>query len=301
MTPTLDKAEYIPLLVISVLVIVANALICVVVFTKKTMQTYTNGFVCSLAVSDGLIGAVLLPMRLADVKGDIQGYIVCICLLAGVANVGIVTLDRYIAVFKPFRYETIMQKYFVTILLVAWLTVITVSLLPVFWSAHSAIHTIYVLCVQGTFVIFPYFLVFVSYFLIFRQVRKAVKTEKQLSLSVVLNSQGKCSVKAKHSMRVSNVSERKIARLSIIIAATFFLTWLPVEWLTFMFYTKQFWLIPDHLSLISLYTIALGALVDPMVYSFMKPDFRSAIKSIIRRKIAGVCGLRAEARELNVC
>ena len=48
-------------ILLSILVFVANFTVCLLVYLRKNMRTYTNGFVVSLAFSDLLIGSVLIP------------------------------------------------------------------------------------------------------------------------------------------------------------------------------------------------------------------------------------------------
>jgi hypothetical protein len=274
------SSENIPLLMISITAVVANLFVCILVFVKRQLRTRTNRFVVSLAISDILIAGILLPLCLANVNPNVIAYMGSITLLAGVANISVVTIDRYIAVFKPFRYTEIMRFWFVKIIILAWSLSIAISLIPLFWATNNATtaHHVYIFTAQIGLVVLAYVLIFIAYIRIFRKVHQTVRKERILMLSLA-KSHGQVDSKASPSS-----SESKVARVSIIIAANFMLTWLPVEYMTFMDNIGREEYIPASLSTISLYTIALGALIDPMVYSYLKSDFRQAIKSLFVKR-----------------
>lgn len=282
MTTALSSQD-IPLLMISIIAVVANLFVCVLVFSKRRLRTRTNRFVVSLAISDILIAGILLPLCLAQVNPTVIAYMGSITLLAGVANISVVTIDRYIAVFRPFRYNEIMRFWFTKIIILAWSLSIAVSLIPLFWNTDhtTTAHLVYIFTAQIGLVVFAYVLIFIAYIRIFRKVHQTVKKERILMLSLAKShGQG-----IENNSRASqSSSESKVARVSIIIAANFMLTWLPVEYMTFMDNLGKEEYIPESLSTISFYTIALGALIDPMVYSYLKSDFRQAIKSLFVKR-----------------
>ncbi|KAK3728353.1 hypothetical protein QZH41_002188 [Actinostola sp. cb2023] len=273
------KYEYIPLLVISIFAVLANILVCILVLLTRQLRTHTNRFVVSLAISDILITGILLPSFLAHVDGTVTDYIGSITLLAGVANISAVTIDRYIAVFRPFRYNEIMRVWFAKTIILIWTLSIAISLVPLIWGTNqeSTPHRVYIFTVQICFVILPYALIFIAYFKIFRKVRQTVRKERNLMMSLAI-SQGQVEKKVCPSS-----SESKVTRISIIIAINFMLTWLPVEYMTLVHNMGKSELIPAPLPKLSLYTIALGALIDPVVYSYLKSDFRQAIKRMCRK------------------
>lgn len=276
------KYEDIPLLLVSILAVLANIFVCILVVNTHRLRTHTNKFVVSLAISDILIAGILLPFFLGNVDPNVTDYIGSITLLAGVANICVVTIDRYIAVFNPFRYNAIMRKWFSTTIILIWTLSVAISLVPLIWSTdQSAIpHQVYIFTVQIGLVILSYGLIFLAYFKIFRKVRQTVRKERHLMMSLAVSQGNGKGVKICPSS-----SESKVTRISIIIAANFMLTWLPVEYMTFVYNMGMPELIPGPLPKISLFTIALGALIDPVVYSYLKADFRHAIKRMCRKYI----------------
>ena len=72
------QAQEIPvsLGILSVIVVVANCSVCALVCFNKTLRTYTNWLVLSLAVSDILTGGVLLPILLLNPTSLVTNYFI---------------------------------------------------------------------------------------------------------------------------------------------------------------------------------------------------------------------------------
>lgn len=273
-----NLALIITFIILSCLIVAANSTVCIIVYQRKSMRTYTNGFVVSLAFSDLLIGSVIIPAKLVRLDSPAMGYLVSITLLSGVFNLAAVTFDRYVSVLRALKYEHIMRKNFTRMVISCWLLALFISLIPLIWATDTTllVHKIYVLSAAGLFVLLPYAFIFAGYVKIFQQVKRSVKREKAITASVrkTLDRKNKSS------------SEAKLAQVFVIVAVMFVLSWLPVQYMTIVHEIGHPELIPKNLSNVSLFTIALGSLVNPIIYSFLKPDFRKAMRHIIfhRRK-----------------
>ena len=107
------------LVAFNLVVIVGNSLVIAAVFTYRTLRTVTNTFIVSLAVSDLLLGAVVLPFSsVNEVLGWWPfGRIWCSAWLAidvwvctaSILNLCAISLDRYLAISRPFRYPLLMS------------------------------------------------------------------------------------------------------------------------------------------------------------------------------------------------
>ena len=273
-----NLALIITFIILSCLIVAANSTVCIIVYQRKSMRTYTNGFVVSLAFSDLLIGSVIIPAALVRLDSPAMDYLVSITLLSGVFNLAAVTFDRYVSVLRALKYEYIMRKNFTRMVISCWLLALLISLIPLIWATDTTllVHKIYVLSAAGLCVLLPYAFIFTGYVKIFQQVKRSVKREKAITASVrkTLDRKNKSS------------SEAKLAQVFVIVAVMFVLSWLPVQYMTIVHEIGHPELIPKDLSIVSLFTIALGSLVNPIVYSFLKPDFRKAMRHIIfhRRK-----------------
>ncbi|XP_022789015.1 adenosine receptor A2b-like [Stylophora pistillata] len=271
---------------LSALIIAVNLTVCVIVYLRKSMRTYTNGFVVSLAFSDLLIGSVLIPAALVSPHSVEMGYLISITLLSGVFNLVSVTFDRYVSVLKALQYENIMRSYFKGILAASWSLAFIVSLIPLIWGTNTTMlaHKVYVLSEIGLCVLLPYVLIFVGYVRIFLQVKRRIERERAITASVRKNLQRRSKIS----------SEGKLAQVFIIVAVMFVISWLPVQYMTVVHELGRPELIPNDLVIVSLFTIVLGSLINPVVYSFLKPDFRKAIRHILnyrrdlrRRRLRG--------------
>ena len=275
------------LCLLSVVIVVANGSVCLLVYKRVDLRSFTNGFVVSLALSDILTGAVLMPLYLVLPSFAGTYYLNSIILLAGVANVCAVTYDRYFAITIPLRYYEHINRHFTGIIATSWLLPIVISLLPIAWEADSSyiLHKVYLFLLQFLGVVIPYIFVFIAYFRIFQQVRSCVRRH----MKVQRVSTGTAQKMAEAS------AEAKVARVFAIVAVTFILCWLPVLFMTSVAALERYDLIPGTLERVSIFTVAFGSLINPLLYSFMKPDFKKVVRAFFRSRKDN-CFLSSQSR-----
>ncbi|XP_078365474.1 octopamine receptor beta-2R-like [Oculina patagonica] len=266
-TPTKPLSEAIPLGILGVLITLENLLVCFLVYRFRKLRTFTNGFVVSLALSDVLFGAVLIPVSITDQFNPVNAYLISFILFANVTNLFAVTLDRYLAVMNSLRYSYTMTKYFVKILLATWILPVPLTLLPLAWEIGSTAETVYLFfIVLGVLV--PYIFILFAYIKIFREVARQVKNLAKLA---TYENQAQAT---KEGKRVS--SEARVARVFAIIAGIFVISWMPVFYMTAAGALKRDDMIPQVLPIVSWYTMTAGSLANAAVYAFFKGDFRNA-------------------------
>ena len=261
---------------LAVFIVALNVFVCLLVCLKPQLQTsVTNRFVVSLAVSDILTGAVLFPVYLVAPASLVTGYLVCIILLAGVANLCAVTYDRYVAVMKPLQYSYRIPQLFRRVLVACWTLPTVYSLLPLCWETdiHHPAHKVYIICLQLFGVVIPYVFISHMYYCIFRKIRGSSALKRRMSMTP-----GK-----RDNTRAS--SEARVALVFFIISTAFILSWLPVIYITTVgVLSTRTDLLPTALLDMSFFTVALSSIVNPLTYSFMKPDFILAIRTIGSRR-----------------
>lgn len=259
----------------SVFIVAANAIVCTFVLTNVRLRTYTNGFLVSLAVSDILTGGLFFPVHLSgpdSAVASVEDYLIAFVLLSGIGNICLVTWDRYIAVAKPFDYKKILKSHFTKLIIVTWAAALVISLLPLTWQTDSdvIIHKVYLFCLMGFFVLIPYAGVFRAYYQIgqhLKKHRRKIRNHSTTSLS---------SRKMK--------SEAKVTKVFLAIVIIFVLSWLPIIYMTTVASLNRPDLAPVILQKVSLLTVALSSLANPLLYAFMKDDFRREFKKFRQRR-----------------
>ena len=102
---------------LSILTMAVNGFVIFLVCSKRHLRTKTNAFVVSLAVADFGVGMIAVPLRffcsLATQCTPQRSIVILlrvfIIYTSGTNLVGLV-LERYVAVVKPFKYLTFMQR-----------------------------------------------------------------------------------------------------------------------------------------------------------------------------------------------
>ena len=261
--------------ILSVIIVVSNCSVCALVCFNKTLRTYTNWLVLSLAVSDILTGGVLLPIVLIKPASLVTDYFITLILLSGVANACAVTCDRYVAIIKPLLYSYLAPKILQRALVVSWLISTAYTVLPLAWDTNptKTIHIVYIVCLEIFGVVVPYIFVTFAYVQIFRQVRRSLTMRKDFESAREWR---------KERRRIS--SDAKAAKVFCIVSTAFLLSWLPILYSTTVYRVfNRPDLLPDVLVTISLFTVTTSSLVNPLIYAFLKPDFRVVIRNFCQK------------------
>ena len=280
---TLHVSYLVSLSTLSVLVVVFNVFVCCLVCMNKALRTYTNGFVVSLALSDILTGGVLFPMILSKPSSLATAYLTSIIVFSSSCNLSSVTCARYVAIMKPLRSRYLVPKMFKKAVVFSWLIPIIFSLLPLFWNTNYElqIHKVYIICAQVFGFVVPCVFITFAYVRMFKEVRRSLALQKNFQVE---------SPQERTNERRRLSKEIKIAKVFCIISAIFLFCWLPVIYMTTaqrVFSRSD--IIPDFMPTVSLFTMAINSLVNPVIYAFLKPDFIIPIRIFMRSLFRGQC------------
>lgn len=280
----------VPLGILSVLVLVANSIVLYLVYKNRHMRTATNGFVVSLAISDILTGLVIFFQYLIGFKNTVViNVLYAVVLISGAVNLTAVTTDRYIAITRPFIYYELMAKYSKMTIFLTWLLSLSIALLPLCWRGNINVsyHKLYILLVVFTCVIIPFLFILFANIRIFRIVKNCIHKERKTLLGISKNEESprqRITQRASHHSRAIIFSEAKIAKVFVVAAIIFAVTWFPVIYYTLAAGLGHYKAIPHILLEISPFMIILGSLANPIIYSFMKPDFKIATRILLKDK-----------------
>ena len=259
---------------LSVLIVASNVFLVTLVCLNKTLRTYTNWLTLSLAVSDILTGGVLLPVVLIKPTSVVGKYLTSMILLWGVANMCAVTYDRYVAVMKPLQYPYLIPKLFKRVIVALWLVPAIYSLLPLFWGTDrtKTVNLVYMVFLEFLGVVVPYIFITVAYIRIFKEVRRSLALRKNLE----------CATKQINERRRIS-SDAQVAKVFCIVSVAYLLSWMPILYMTTADIFNGWNIVPDILQTVSFFTVAVGSLVNPLVYAFLKPDFKVVIRNFCRK------------------
>ncbi|KAM4730653.1 trace amine-associated receptor 13c-like [Anableps anableps] len=104
--------------VISLITAVLNLLVIISISHFRQLQTPTNILLLSLAVSDFLVGLLLMPAELfrknscwilGDILCFLYIYVSSLIVSASIGNIVLISIDRYVAICDPLQYPTKMS------------------------------------------------------------------------------------------------------------------------------------------------------------------------------------------------
>ena len=138
---------------LNLIVIVGNSLVIAAVFTHRKLRSVTNTFIVSLAVSDLMLGAVVLPFSSVN---ELLGWwpfgrVWCSAWLAidvwvctaSILNLCAISLDRYLAISRPFRYPLLMSPRRAKVAVaVVWTLALAICLPPLFGWRDSEVASV---------------------------------------------------------------------------------------------------------------------------------------------------------------
>ncbi|RWS02772.1 alpha-2C adrenergic receptor-like protein [Dinothrombium tinctorium] len=188
-----------------ILIVVGNLLVCVAIATEKSLKTVQNWFITSLALSDLLLGLIIIPFSLAhELMGywifgiwwcDIHHALDVLLCTASINNLCLISLDRYWSVTQAVEYlKKRTAKRAMYMIVFVWIFSAAVSLPPlVGWKitdlkegeCHLSEEVGYVMySALGSFYIPSVVMVFVYakiFFVARSRARKHVKTKQYLT------------------------------------------------------------------------------------------------------------------------
>ncbi|XP_078366180.1 adenosine receptor A2a-like [Oculina patagonica] len=273
---------------LSVLTAIENGFVALLVAKNRRLHSSANWFVLSLAVADFAVGVAVFPSSYfcnystaCNVRVQMAFY--WFFLHSSVTNLCVLTLDRYIAIVHPLRYNTFITKRRPgMVILTAWLIpfAISLSLLVGMFAINSnTARNALLLTDVSAFDIISCALLLYAVVRILVVARAQSRQEAAIELQVQpSNSSTETATQLTTSLRRR---KHNTARFIIAIVVLFLGCYIVVNYLVLcMAFSCQ---VSDNAGQILSIFLVLNSAVNPLVYAFLKKDIKMETKKLICR------------------
>lgn len=280
------KAIIVFLALQGVLIICANSLVFQLFATTRYLRTKTNYCLVSLAVSDFMSGCVSLPLVL--VCSTTFSDHVCTSMdlfhrfqsISTILHLLVATCERYFKIKRPFKYNILVTKQRVVILLAGvWIFSLSASLIQLTWIIQNLDDEIVHRLDVGYAAFGLVVLAFVPFFVIacidghiFYFIHKEKKMRRALTQGTVLKKQERLKRKQNDS---------KALIIYAVMTVTFVLGWFPYFIMSLLQDLDYF--VHSTVQIILLFLKLSTALINPLLYTFFKTDFRKALQAMLEK------------------
>ncbi|XP_076876916.1 trace amine-associated receptor 6-like [Brachyhypopomus gauderio] len=279
---------------ISVCTVFLNLLVIISISHFKQLHTPTNLLILSLAVADLLVGLVVMPVNIMQLKDSCWylGKMTCIVALiinfismsASVCNMVFIAGDRYIAISDPLLYSTKVTVCKMSLLIIlGWSCSLLYILMYLYFNDHLLQSQIVSRCHGECILVLKYSLttvdlvisflcpcsiIIILYSVIFTLAKRQAKAVRS-----VLNATSN-----KHRANISKSSNSKAAKTLGIVVGVYFALWIPVSLCSL--------LVQNFTSMSLVWTVLIWLLcinssVNPLIYAIFYPWFRASAKYIL--------------------
>ncbi|XP_026232934.1 trace amine-associated receptor 13c-like [Anabas testudineus] len=287
---------YIVLSCISLLTVVLNLLVIISISHFRQLHTPTNLLLLSLAVSDLLVGLLLMPVRILLTEGCwFLGSLACglfyyasfVLTSASVGNMVLISADRYVAICDPLCYPTKVTPNRVQICIcLCWTCSVSYNgvILNDFLKHPDTYNSCYGECVVVinfitgavdvilTF-IGPITVIVVLYMRVFVVVLSQARSMR--SQIAAVSVQGSVGVAAKKS-------ERKAAKTLGVVVVMFLICFCPYFYPSLAGQDMSTSVI---FSVFGVWLLYCNSCLNPVIYALFYPWFRKSVKLIVTLQI----------------
>uniref|UniRef100_A0A8D0IEQ3 Histamine H2 receptor n=2 Tax=Sus scrofa TaxID=9823 RepID=A0A8D0IEQ3_PIG len=281
------------LILLIFITIAGNVVVCLAVGLNRRLRSLTNCFIVSLAVTDLLLGLLVLPFSafyqlscrwsFGKVFCNIYTSLDVMLCTASILNLFMISLDRYCAVTDPLRYPVLITPARVAISLVLiWVISITLSFLSIHLEWNSSRmdpsgvnHTISKCKVQVNLVYglvdglvtfyLPLLVMCITYYRIFKIARDQAKRIHNIS-----------------SWRAATIREHKATVTLAAVMGAFIICWFPYFSVFVYRGLKGDEAVDETVEAIVLWLGYANSALNPILYAALNRDFRTAYQQLFR-------------------
>ncbi|XP_026222773.2 trace amine-associated receptor 9-like [Anabas testudineus] len=277
---------------ISLLTVFLNLLVIISISHFRQLHTPTNLLVLSLAVSDFLVGLLVMPFQiflaepcwlLGDLVCVLYYFIPFITMCASVVNMVLISVDRYVAICDPLHYPIkVTHKRIQISVLLCWIYSVFYSILFLYDNLKQPgrYNSCYGECVVFTNIVMDLVLGFIipifSIIILYMRVFVVAVSQARSMRSHI------AAVKLQRSVTVTvKKSELKAARTLGVVVAVFLMCYCPPYFISFSGYN----IMDSTTNFFIFFIVYFNSCLNPLIYAFFYPWFRKSVKLIVMFKI----------------
>lgn len=274
---------HVGLITLAVLIVIMN-IFAIQIYKRheKIRQNCINILLVSLAVTDLIVGVVHLPfvitcetyLYMHSRKACSFTYIIGnFCSFSTVFHIVALTIEKYVAVLHPFkRISVSTSSVYRKIIIAVWFFSLVFSMIPMPWMYGSLRYS------PSFFQFFrlygiaqtAIFLGLATLILLYCYVRMLYQIHAKLATQ---NIPGRVHTKA--------ISDRKTIFVFLMFFMIFIVGWTP--WFFFFINPKHEKLVSQEVKDFLVSLRYLGAALNPLLYSFLKIDYKHAIQADFKK------------------
>ncbi|XP_044068080.1 trace amine-associated receptor 13c-like isoform X1 [Siniperca chuatsi] len=284
---------YILLSSISLLTVALNLLVIISISHFRQLHTPTNLLLLSLAVSDFLVGLLVMPFQILQTEPCwLLGDLVCvlyyfvpfITICASVVNMVLISVDRYVAICDPLHYPTkITQKRVQICIFLCWGYSIFYNIVLLYDNLkqpgmYRSCYGECVITIIGavdlvlSFVI-PITAIITLYVRVFVVAVSQARAMRSHNAAVALKRSATVTAKK---------SEMKAARTLGVVVVVFLMCYCPFYCVSLTGYNL---VTGSSSEVFMLFLIFCNSCLNPVIYAFFYPWFRKSVRLIVTLEI----------------
>jgi len=305
------------MLIIMLGAVFGNILVVTAVMRFERLRgAITNYFIVSLACADFLVAILVMPFNASiEISGKWQfGRFMCdifnsndvLFSTASILHLCCISMDRYIAIMHPFKYESKMTRFRVFVMIaITWVSSILISYIPIqsHWYTTKdtlqemadkpedclfIVNKIYALVSSSISFWIPCTIMVFVYLKIYMEARRQetqikqcgyhIKCQRSSELNSLNDDQSERRNERKRMRR-----EHKAAKTLGVIMGAFVLCFLPFfSWYLVTTLCGDSCPYPPLLGSMLFWLGYFNSCLNPIIYAYFNRDFRSAFKKLLR-------------------